>query len=158
MGGARRGAGRPVDPNSMRSMIKGIAGKDDFVTLPAEGRADPAPEWPLTDITGDELILWGKLWRKPQALMWDIQGLDYSVALYVRTYFEAVEPNAVSGLKTAVLRMEGELGLSLPGMKSLGWQIGVAGDGHGVQSSAPSRSSRQTKNNTWLSAVSVEGA
>ena len=38
MGGIRRGAGRPADPNSMRSQIRGLAGKEDFVTLPAVGR------------------------------------------------------------------------------------------------------------------------
>jgi hypothetical protein len=139
-------------------MIKGLAGKDDFVTLPSEGRTDPPPEWPIADVTGNELDMWGKLWKKPQALMWEIQGLDYAVALYVRTYFEAVEPKAVSGLKTAVLRMEGELGISLPGMKSLGWQIAQSENDPNFQDVKPSKSARQTKNNNWLSAVSVEGA
>jgi len=156
MGGVRRGAGRPVDPKSMRSMIKGLGGKDGFITLPADGRTDPAPEWPIAGVTGEELGMWEKLWEKPQALMWDIQGLDYAVALYVRTYFEAVEPKAVSGLKTAAIRMEGELGLSLLGMKTLGWQIEVQEDAASAQ--APTKGARKTKTDNWLSAVSVEGA
>lgn len=154
MGGIRRGAGRPVDPNSMRSQIRALAGKEDFVTLPAEGRDAPAPEWPLIECTADELSLWGKLWQKPQALMWEIQGLEFAVAMYVRTYFEAVEPKAVAGLKTAALRMEGELGLSLPGMKTLGWQIATGDEPAPVAKTA----SRQTSSGDWLKAVSVEGS
>ena len=69
MGGVRRGAGRPVDPNSMRSQIKGLAGKEDFVTLPAAGRDGPTPEWPLELMSKPEIELWGRLWRTPQALM-----------------------------------------------------------------------------------------
>lgn len=153
MGGSRRGAGRPIDPNSMRSQLKGLAGKEDFVTLPAEGRLAPPPEWPLPEVKTTEMILWGKLWQKPQALVWEIQGLDYAVAHYVRTYFEASEPGAVAGLKTAALRMEGELGLSLPGMKTLGWQIGDAS-----AAPTPTTGSRQTSSGDWLKSVSVEGA
>lgn len=152
---ARRGAGRPVDPNSMRSHIKGLAGKEDFVTLPSEGRAGPAPEWPLAECTADELVFWSKLWATPQALVWEIHGLEFAVALYVRTYFEAAEPKAVSGLKIAALRMEGELGLSLPGMKTLGWQI--AGDTASTPIAAPS-AARKTSSGDWLKAVSVEGS
>jgi hypothetical protein len=155
MGGIRRGAGRPIDPNSMRSQIKGLAGKEDFVTLPAEGRTDPEPEWPLAIGTADEMTLWAKLWQKPQALMWEIQGLDYAVAMYVRTFFEAVEPGAVAGLKTAALRMEGELGLSLPGMKTLGWQIAVSDD---EPVTVLPKAARQTTGANWLKAVSVEGS
>jgi hypothetical protein len=158
MGGNRRGAGRPVDPNSMRSQIRGLAGKEDFVTLPASGRVAPAPEWPLTECTVDELALWGKLWCKPQALMWEIQGIDYAVAMYVRTYFEAVEPGAVAGLKTAALRMEGELGLSLPGMKTLGWQIISDEDSEPVAKTPAGSGARKTTGKNWLSAVSVAGS
>lgn len=151
---ARRGAGRPADPNSMRSQIRGLAGKEDFVTLPAEGRTDPAPEWPLELVTTEEFAYWVKLWSKPQALMWEILGIEFAVAHYVRSYFEAVEPKAVSGLKTAVLRMEGDLGLSLLGMKSLGWQIG---DPNAEPVAAPS-AARQTSSGDWLKSVVIETA
>lgn len=154
MGGARHGAGRPVDPNSMRSQIKGLAGKDDFITLPAGGRTDPAPEWPLESVTSDEFLLWVKLWAKPQALMWERLGQDFAVAHYVRTYFEAVEPKAVSGLKTVALRMESELGLSSLGMKTLGWQI-AEGDSGPIEAPA---GARQTSSGDWLKSVAVEGA
>lgn len=154
MGGTRHGAGRPVDPNSMRSQIRGLAGKEDYVTLPAEGRDGPAPEWPLELVTPDEFAFWGKLWQKPQALVWEITGLEFAVALYVRTYFEAATPGAVSGLKTAALRMENDLGLSLLGMKTLGWQIG---DPNAEPVAAPA-AARQTSSGDWLKSVSVEGA
>lgn len=157
MGGVRRGAGRPADPNSMRSQIRGLSGKEGFVTLPAEGRTDPAPGWPLDSVTDAERELWERLWAKPQALMWEIQGLEFAVAMYVRSYFEGVEPGASAGLKTAVLRMEGELGLSLLGMKTLGWQIEAGEDA--VSAGAVSKPlARRTPTDKWLEAVRVEGS
>jgi len=50
--------------------------------------------------------------------------------------------------------MEGELGLSMPGMKSLGWQIE---DVEVVQANAVPFA-RQTVGGDWLKAVTVEGA
>lgn len=152
-GGIRRGAGRPVDPNSMRSQIKGLAGKEDWVTLPVAGRAEVAPDWPLEQVTAAELELWGLLWRKPQALMWEINGLEHSVAMYVRTFLEAAEPGAVNGMKSVAIRMEAELGLSYLGMKTLGWQIAEVS----AQSAAPT-GARKTSSGDWLKAVSVEGS
>jgi hypothetical protein len=151
-GGIRRGAGRPVDPNSMRSQIKGLAGKEDWVTLPAAGRLDPAPEWPLEVVTSTEFDLWVKLWSRPQALMWEIHKLEFQVAMYVRTYFEAAEPGATAGIKSAAVRLEAELGLSLPGMKMLGWQI--------ANEDAPAADvpARQTPSGSWLKSVSVVGS
>ncbi len=151
---ARRGAGRPVDPNSMRSQIKGLAGKEDWITLPAQGRSGSAPEWPLHDCLQVESDLWVRLWSTPQALMWDIHRLEFAVALYVRTYFEASEPKSSAGMRTAALRMEGELGLSMPGMKSLGWQIEEVDSVQGQV--VPF--ARQTVGGDWLKAVTVEGA
>jgi hypothetical protein len=139
----------------MRSYIKGLEGKDGFLTLPTEGRSEPAPEWPLEDSTDAELAYWELLWAKPQAYMWEIIGLEFSVAMYVRTYLEAAAPGAVNGLKTAALRMEGELGISLPGMKSLGWQIAPA-DTAPAEAMPPA--ARKTSSGDWLKAVSVEGA
>jgi len=63
------------------------------------------------------------LWRKPQGFMWSKLGLEYEVAAYVRAFLESVEAEASAGLKTAVLRMGAEIGLSLPGMHSLRWKF-----------------------------------
>jgi len=154
MGGKRVGAGRPADPNSMRSQIRGLGGKEDFVTLPVQGRTDPPPEWPLMESSYVEIALWETLWAKPQALMWEILGLEFQVAQYVRSYFESVMVDASAGLKTAVMRMEGELGLSLNGMKSLQWQIAES-----VEVSKPTPAARKTSTGNWLNGVRVnEGA
>lgn len=152
VGGIRRGAGRPVDPNSMRSQIKGLAGKEDWVTLPAEGRVGATPSWPFESVNQTELDLWALLWGKPQAFMWEINGLDHSVAMYVRTFLEAAEPGAVNGLKSVAIRMEAELGLSYLGMKTLGWQI--------ANEDVPAADvpARQTPSGGWLKSVSVVGS
>jgi hypothetical protein len=55
--------------------------------------------------------------------MWAKLGMEYEVAAYVRAYLESVELEASAGLKTAVLRMGAEIGLSLPGMHSLRWKF-----------------------------------
>ncbi|MEV4777466.1 hypothetical protein [Microbacterium sp. LWH12-1.2] len=70
-----------------------------------------------------ELSLWAELWHKPQGHMWAALGLKWQVAAYVRAFSESVLPEASAGLKTAVLRMEAELGLSTVGMGQLRWQI-----------------------------------
>ncbi len=55
--------------------------------------------------------------------MWSKLGMEYEVAAYVRAFLESVQAEASAGLKTAVLRMAGEIGLSLPGMHSLRWKF-----------------------------------
>ena len=116
-GGARFRSGPAPDPGSFRSAAK------DWVTLPAEGFSGVVPDFPLPNVLKIELSLWAELWCKPQAVMWDKLGMKFQVAAYVRAFLESVEAGAVSGLKTAVLRMEGELGLSLPGMTSFHWKF-----------------------------------
>jgi len=143
-GGARSRSGPPPDPNALRRDRKTDA---EWTSLPAEGYDGPVPEHPLPAnpifdtyfADGErvkeldeaatqtfyerELALWANLWRRPQAVMWAKLGLEYEVASYVRTYLESNQPGAVSGMKTAALRMAAELGLSLPGMHSLRWKI-----------------------------------
>ena len=116
-GGARLRSGPAPDPGSFRS------GAKDWVTLPVEGFTGELPDFPLSGALVAELDLWVELWRKPQAVMWDKLGMKYQLAAYVRAFLESVESGAVSGLKTAVLRMEGELGISLPGMTSFHWKF-----------------------------------
>lgn len=82
-----------------------------------------APTWPLALKSKPEQLLWGKLWKKPQAIMWKRQGLEFQVANYVRTFLEASEMGAPASLKTAVLRMEDTLGISLAGLAALRWRI-----------------------------------
>ncbi|WP_347975669.1 hypothetical protein [Microbacterium sp. ProA8] len=101
-----------------------------------------------------EVELWDELWRKPQGAAWDALGLKFQVAAYVRAYLESVAEKASAGLKTAVLRMEAELGLNVPGMRSNGWRIS---DGSAA-APVPVPAARQTSSGDWLKAVSVEGA
>ncbi|MEK6310131.1 MAG: hypothetical protein V4737_11565 [Curtobacterium sp.] len=143
-GGARARSGPAPDPNALRRDRKTDA---EWTTLPAEGYQGPIPEHPLPanpiydifwvdkqrmkelDVQATEafrereVALWEKLWRRPQAVMWMKLGLEYEVASYARAYLESNLPDAVSGMKTATLRMAAELGLSLPGMHSLRWKI-----------------------------------
>ena len=143
-GGARRNSGPAPDPNALRRDRKDDAG---WVTLPSGGYEGVVPEFPLGDVSGVELDLWLRLWRKPQAAMWAKLGLEFEVAAYVRAFVESVLPEASAGLKTAVLRMAAEIGLSLPGMHSLRWKFSEdevaarreAGGGSPVRSSARDR-------------------
>lgn len=120
-GGARARSGPAPDPDALRRSRPGDAA--DWVSLDPAARADAdAPEWPLdVPLSGAMARRWVSLWRKPQAVMWD--GLEDLVAAYVVAFDESVQPGAAAGLKTAVLRMEAELGVSIVGMRSNRWRI-----------------------------------
>ncbi|MFB7739581.1 hypothetical protein ACFC08_35580 [Streptomyces sp. NPDC056112] len=81
------------------------------------------PEWPLTDQTGREAVLWDRLWCKPQSLMWERYGQHLEVALYVRRLAEAEEPGSMVNLSTLVRQMADSLGLTTPGMRANRWRI-----------------------------------
>lgn len=119
-GGARGRSGPAPDPNALRRDRKDDRG---WVTLPAEGFDGDVPSWPFEPLSQEELDMWARLWRKPQAFMWAHLQLEFEVAAYVRAFLESVEPEASAGLKTAVLRMSAELGLSTVGMHQLRWKF-----------------------------------
>ena len=119
-GGARMRSGPPPDPNALRRDRKDDAG---WTVLPIEGFSGEVPNFPLAGALGAESELWTELWQKPQAVMWAKIGMKYQVAAYVRAFLESVEAEASAGLKTAVLRMEAEIGLSLPGMNTFRWKF-----------------------------------
>lgn len=173
-GGARARSGPAPDPNSYRSMDK------DWVKLPADGFAGVVPDFPLpraiqfetffedgkkvterddeatAGVWDAELELWAELWSKPQGAAWSALGLKFQVAAYVRAYLESIKAGAVSGMKTAVLRMEAELGLNVPGMRQNGWQIS---DTTNVTTSTPAGttpSARKTSSGDWLKAVTID--
>lgn len=102
-GGARSRSGPAPDPNALRR-----ARKDDaqWTTLPSEGREGPTPEWPLTDATARELVLWERWWHKPEALLWETDGSEDYVALTVRMFAEAeVEKASAENRKTVRMMM-----------------------------------------------------
>ena len=148
-GGARARSGPAPDPNAMRRDRKDDAA---WVTLPASVDA-AAPTFPLSQASGAEVDLWVTLWRKPQAFQWARLGLEFEVAAYVRAFLESVEPEASAGLKTAVLRMAAEIGLSLPGMHSLRWKFGSTDE----VAAAPVAAARRTSTGNWLGSVTVDG-
>jgi hypothetical protein len=119
-GGARARSGPAPDPMALR---RDSPTDKAWSVLPAEGRVGVAPVFPLESESKLEAELWALLWLKPQAVMWERLGMSFQIAAYVRAFLESVEPSANAGIKTAVLRMEGELGLSIPGMLSLRWKI-----------------------------------
>lgn len=102
-GGARSRSGPPPNPSALRRLRKDDAG---WTTLPSEGRTSPAPEWPLTEATGRELVLWERWWRKPEALLWESDGSSDYVALTVRMFAEAeVEKASAENRKTVRMMM-----------------------------------------------------
>lgn len=175
-GGRRARSGPAPDPLSRTSLVNGR----EFTILPLVHEV-VAPEFPLepiphydtyfedkkrvkefdqdaTDAAREaELVLWSALWEKPQAVMWERLGLVYQVAAYVRAYIEATGPDSNSGLKTAAIRMEAELGISTSGMLQNGWVIETPAATGAKSASAPKGGvKRRTPTGSWLEAVTVE--
>lgn len=119
-GGARNRSGPPADPSALR---RDRADDKAWTTLPVEGFSGVVPDFPLADALTVETALWAELWQKPQAVMWAKLEMKYQIAAYVRAFVESTEAGASAGLKTAVLRMEGELGISIVGMNGLRWRF-----------------------------------
>lgn len=118
-GGARTRSGPAPDPTAFRR--ERDAG--EWTVLPIEGRAEDAPEWPLTGQSEREVDLWADLWSRPQALMWDRYSQELEVALYVRNLTMAEIPGAPVNLGTLVRQMADSLGLTTPGMRANRWKI-----------------------------------
>ena len=153
-GGRRARSGPAPDPLSRTSLVNGR----EFTILPLEHDA-PVPEFPFSDVSVAELAVWGELWKKPQAVMWSRLGLVFQVAAYARSLVESVEPGASAGLKTAVIRMEAELGISTSGMLQNGWVIETPAGGPARPVQPPRGGvKKQTPTGSWLEAVKVEEA
>jgi len=118
-GGARARSGPPPDPNALRR--ERDAG--EWTVLPAEGRSGVTPDWPLAGKSNREAGLWDSLWAKPQALMWERFGQELEVALYVRNFARAEDPDAAVALGTLVRQQMDSLGLTTPGLRANRWRI-----------------------------------
>lgn len=138
-GGARARSGPPPDPNALRRNRD----KSEWTTLPAEGRKGSAPKWPLTEQSDREGELWRREWRRPQAIMWERNGQEVEVALYVRRLAAAEKPDAPVTLGQLVRQLQETLGLSLPGMHRNRWK--VAADEVGEKREAPSTGSAKDR-------------
>jgi hypothetical protein len=118
-GGARARSGPAPDRNAIRN---GRAGAD-WIRLPASGRKGAPPAFPLSRPTARELALWAQEWRRPQAIMWEANGQELEVALYVRAVRIAEGAKAKVGDRNLVPRLQEALGLSQPGLARNHWII-----------------------------------
>ena len=150
-GGARARSGPAPDPNALRR--ERDAG--EWTILPAEGRGGPPPEWPLTEPSLREAELWGQLWRKPQALMWERYGQELEAALYVRRLTEAELMDSRVNLSTLVRQMGDSLGLTTPGMRANRWRI--TSEEPAQTAGAERRTTRAASSRSRLKVVSGDG-
>lgn len=146
-GGARATSGPPPDPNALRRDRK----SDDagWRVLPAGGREGDAPAWPLTESTKREDALWVAEWRRPQAIVWEENGQQVEVAMYVRALTEAEQVGASVASRTLLKQLQEALGVSLPGMLRLHWKIDTP-----AQASTSSRRSGGASARDRLSVIS----
>jgi hypothetical protein len=134
-GGARIGSGPQPSANSRakdRAAKRGLQPIDDgdWLTLPREGRSGNAPAWPLTkpatatDRSRRELVVWRRLWKSPQAVAWELTGVDHlTVAMYVRALVEVEAGGAPTSAAALVRHYASDLGLSAAGMRALHWRV-----------------------------------
>lgn len=130
-GGARTRSGPPPDPNALR---RDRRSDGEWTVLPLEVDAEP-PAWPLTEQSERESELWVALWRKPQAVLWARNQQAEQVAMYVRCFAEAEQPEAATALRTLVRQQADALLLTIPAMHSA--RVRIASD-----ELAPARASR----------------
>lgn len=117
-GGARARSGPAPDPNA----LKRERDSQDWVTLPA-ARTGDAPTWPLDSQSERETDLWKHEWTRPQAVMWEENGQELEVALYVRSIVAAEQHDAPTNARTLVKQQQEALGLSVPGLHRNKWRI-----------------------------------
>lgn len=118
-GGARARSGPAPDPNALRR--ERDAG--EWVELPEAGREGAPPVWPLIDPMARELELWAVEWARPQAFMWERNGQQLEVAMYVRAVVDAESPRASVSARTLVRQQMDSLGLTVPGLRTNRWKI-----------------------------------
>jgi hypothetical protein len=77
----------------------------------------------LADQTERERVLWDAEWCRPQAVMWERNGQESEVAMYVRSFATAEQLNATVAARTLVRQQQEALGISLPGLLRNRWLI-----------------------------------
>jgi hypothetical protein len=118
-GGARANSGPAPDPLALRRNRP--SDQATWTHLPA--REGAAPPWPLTRQTAREKTLWAREWARPQALMWEKNGWEAEVALYVRTLAFAEHTKAPMVSRTLVRQFMEGLGISGDGLRRNRWII-----------------------------------
>ena len=118
--------------------------KASWIDLPSTGRKGDAPPWPLTKATPPERKQWAKEWAKPQAAMWERDGQQDEVAIYVRTFLRSQDPAAATSLLAEVRQMRDGLGLSQEGLLRRRWKIDEPVQ-RAVRTDDPNRSSAKAR-------------
>jgi len=141
-GGSRARSGPAPDPEALRRERDA----DEWETLPAKGRPGRAPAWPLGKATALERRFWTREWKRPQAIVWERNGQELEVALYVRALADSLQPGAPVTLLRLVRQHQEDLGISLTGLARHRWRIEEAAPKNGRSrrsSRATPRSSRE---------------
>lgn len=138
---ARGGARARSGPAAKLDALARERDKGDWIYLPEKSGRRKAPDWPLTktatvvygkgedaiseDIHHLEIRHWERLWRKGQSLMWEIDGQEVQVALYVRalTRAEVTMDITSSGMLAEIRRQEEGLGLNTAGLARNKWRF-----------------------------------
>lgn len=118
----RHARGGPApDPNALRRDRPSDAAT--WRHLPSAGRQGDAPAWPLSRLTARERALWVEMWRRPQAIVWEENGQQVEVAMFVRSLKDAERAKAAVAMRTLVRQQMDALGLTVPGLRANRWTI-----------------------------------
>ena len=112
------GTGPTPNPNSRRQTGNQA---HTWLDLPATGYDGAIPEWPLVTVTDDELAMWERYWRKPQASAWARMCLVDEVALYVRAFLKGAEGDVKA--MTEARQCGDRLGLNPAAMLKNRWRV-----------------------------------
>jgi hypothetical protein len=95
-GGARPRSGPTPDPNALRR----DRDKGEWTRLPKSGCHLDIPEWPaeFDEPSMNEMAMWQRLWRAPQALVWHANNILDIVVVYVRASLQAAQAHAGPGI------------------------------------------------------------
>ncbi len=120
-GGARLRSGPAPDPNALRRERDA----KDWIKLPAEGRTGDCPAWPLElpDASVAEISMWTRLWKMPQATVWEADHGHDIVALYVRTFCDSVVKDAPAARTTQAKQLAEALLLTTPALHAARYTI-----------------------------------
>ena len=91
--------------------------------LPAAGRANKPPKWPLARSSKREGDLWATVWTLPQAVVWEQLGWFHEVALYVRLLAASEQPKCPPIQLVERRQQADRLGLTPMAMLRLRWEI-----------------------------------
>jgi hypothetical protein len=98
--------------------------------------------WPLPDQLSGEAGLWEREWSRPQAVMWERNGQELEVALFVRALVVSEGPKASAADRNVVQRKMSDLGLTVPGLRANRWRIVEQAAGASRRKAPAARSAR----------------